>query len=160
VLDFNNHNLEGSVRIVSSQPVNRDAGSFCEFTVFFFVCFLFSWVGYLVSCCFATSLAAQSGAAAGLGLSLVAKTIFVEFQPSYLTGAVHSMCYDEYYLYDGTGTHEWTDCGKRYYSFVRLFFWILGFLGLFLFARGISIFCQSRPQRVRNITVDEDNESP
>ena len=48
------------------------------FFLIFIVCFFFSWLGYLLSCCLATTLAAQSGAAAGLGLSLVFKTIFVE----------------------------------------------------------------------------------
>ena len=42
------------------------------------VCVLFSWIGYIVSCCLASSVAAQAGAAAGLGLSLVIKTILVE----------------------------------------------------------------------------------
>ena len=42
------------------------------------VCLLFSWVGYIFACCLAVTIAAQSGAASGLGLSLIIKTIFVE----------------------------------------------------------------------------------
>ncbi|XP_003390596.1 PREDICTED: NEDD4 family-interacting protein 2-like [Amphimedon queenslandica] len=140
---------DGTIRFVSQRRVLGESGSTCEFVVFFLVCFFFSWLGYLISCCLATTLAAQSGAAAGLGLSLVFKTIFVEFQPDYLTGAVHSLCSDDAYYY-GEDSVTWNSCAKRYYSFLRLFFWILGFMGLFMFARGISVFCQSRPRRNPN----------
>ena len=37
-----------------------------------------------VPCCLATTVAAQSGAAAGLALSLVAKSIFVEVMKHFL----------------------------------------------------------------------------
>lgn len=48
------------------------------FLTSFSACTLLSWVGYLFACCLATSIAAQSGAAAGLGMSLIIKTIVVE----------------------------------------------------------------------------------
>ena len=143
---------EGTVRIITRQ-CEQPAGTLADFTIFFLVCLLFSWVGYIFACCLAISIAAQSGAAAGLGLSLVIKTIVVEFQPAYLTNMVHGMCSDDTYYYNSTDEMEssdWDACSKRAYSFLRLMFWIIGFLGLFLFARGLSVYFRTRPQRIVN----------
>lgn len=160
VLEVNDHTPDGSVSIVLSQSEER-SGSIWEFWIFFTICVLFSWIGYIVSCCLASSVAAQAGAAAGLGLSLVIKTILVEFQPVYLQSAVASvMCPDDYYLYYYYDEDNWTQCTTQYYSVIRLLFWVMGFLGLFLFARGLAVFCQTRqprpprpPQRNENTVV-------
>ena len=71
----------GSFLQVSTRQALLMTFDLLSFCVLFFcppVCVLFSWIGYIVSCCLASSVAAQAGAAAGLGLSLVIKTILVE----------------------------------------------------------------------------------
>ena len=42
------------------------------------VCAMFSVVGFIFSCCLATTVAAQSGALAGLGVAFISKPILFE----------------------------------------------------------------------------------
>lgn len=42
------------------------------------VCAMFSVVGFIFTCCLATSVAAQSGALAGLGVAFISKPILFE----------------------------------------------------------------------------------
>ena len=42
------------------------------------VCAIFSVVGFIFSCCLATTVAAQSGALAGLGVAFISKPILFE----------------------------------------------------------------------------------
>ena len=101
MLEYTNRE-DGTVRIVLSNQVHlhqeQSYGSGLEFILFFLGkdtvrikcvmlmvslfspsgCFFFSWFGYLIACCLASTVAAQSGAAAGLGLSLVIKVVYFE----------------------------------------------------------------------------------
>ena len=51
-------------------------------THFHTVCAMFSVVGFIFSCCLATTVAAQSGALAGLGVAFISKPILFEVHNS------------------------------------------------------------------------------
>ena len=45
--------------------------------MFISVCFLFSWMGYIICCCLFASIAARFGAMSGIGLNFVKMLVIV-----------------------------------------------------------------------------------
>ena len=110
-------------------------GTLCEFMIFFIVCAIFSVFGFVFAFCVAWTVAAQSGAMAGLGLAFVSKPILFELQPEYMTSLLK-----DNYCYGYADTQQFEPCMQRGYTIVRLFLWLLGVFGLYLLVKGTSTY--------------------
>eukprot|EP00731_Ephydatia_muelleri_P030778 Em0022g292a len=114
-------------------------GTLCEFMVFFIVCALFSVFGFVFAFCVAWTVAAQTGALAGLGLAFLSKPILFELQPEYMTSLLK-----DNYCYSYADTEQYEPCMQRGHTIVRLFLWLLGLFGLYLLVKGTSTYIKVR----------------
>lgn len=140
VLDFNQKDTDDGGEETEDELPRTDSenvGTWCEFMLFFLICSAFSVVGFLISMCVATTVAAKGGAVAGLGIALAGKPIMFELY--YDDSIVRSYCTS-----DTSGT-----CYNRFYTVVRFCIWVIGLFGLYLLLRGTTVFLKARKQATR-----------
>ncbi len=65
----------------------------CSYSSFLTVCAVFSVIGFIFSFCMASTVAAQSGALAGLGIAFVSKPIVFEVSSNALPRCPLQVCY-------------------------------------------------------------------
>lgn len=133
-------------------PERVHVGGYCEFFVFFLICFVFGWVGYLFACCFMVTVAASTGSAAGFGLYLVQTAVFINLGPQDMWGQYR-------YHYSGSQLNSSTS-NRNYYDsndavardssyFFGWLLWFLAFCGVLLFFKSLITFGQAKNQERR-----------
>ena len=140
-----------SVRSRQSIP----AGGYCEFFLFFLVCLLFGWIGYLFSCCFMTTVAASTGGAAGFGLSLIQTAVLYNvFQYDFFSDNYFDQTYFHQTRTNRTAPTNWTyDVQSNY--FIGWVLWILAFCGLLLFLKSLITFGRAKNEERRLQAQDQ-----
>jgi hypothetical protein len=146
-VDYDVESLTRTDNVEQPVRVQLRVGGYCEFMVFFVVCLVFGWIGYLFSCCFMVTMAASSGAAAGFGLSLIKTAVlwnvyrydlwgqYYEYGYSIFSNGTHTVktppTYRETYDFDDSAVFGWL-------------LWILAFCGFMLFVRSLIVFGRAK----------------
>ena len=118
------------------------SGTLFEFILFFFICVFLSFFGIILAFCFATSIAAQSGAIAGLGATFVIQPFVYEF---YYRNYGHNISSNWCSSYSSSSDDAQIlhNCVHRTTIGIRLLLIVFGLIGLVLLYKGFSGYFRS-----------------
>lgn len=143
VLELDHKDTHGSSEDYESVTYHdQRRGTCCEFIVFFMICAVFGVVGFVFSFCLATTVAAQSGAMTGLGMVFLSQPIVFEMYDDGLKEPWRENYCNSHWGFESQQSVD--DCIRRAYLGMRVFFWVIGLIGLIMFYKGLSSFCRSR----------------